>query len=88
MLLQAPTLYHILIYSCIQHVDFLPACGAGDLSIGSWDWAARARPALISAYLQERCAKFSNFFQAEACSHSMIRGASNVHTCRYLLSGV
>ena len=53
MLLQAPTLYDILIYSCIQHMDSPFACGAGDLSIGSRDWAAR--PALISAYLQELC---------------------------------
>ena len=55
MLLQAPTLYDILIYSCIQHMDFPFACGAGDLSIGSREWAAR--PALISAYLQELCAR-------------------------------
>ena len=68
------------------------------------EWAAR--PALISAYLQELCARSKdsrqifalgcnvaspayrcNVFQAEAYPHSMIRGASNVHTCRYLLSG-
>ena len=81
---RVPTLYNTLKDNYIQHTGFLPACGAGDLAIGSWNWAAR--PALISAYLQKLCARLlegtayrCNFLQAEACSRSMIRGASHVH---------